>query len=87
VTALSVAMAWLLARAAGSLLPLMLMHATVNNAKDIVPSATPGASDPFGSSASLVAWLTVTLLWICAGGFLARMPKSDSRAGELARRS
>ena len=61
----------------------MLMHATVNNAKDIVPSATPGASDLFGSSASLVAWLTVTILWICDGTFLARMPKSDSRAGEL----
>jgi uncharacterized protein len=87
VTALSVAMAWLLAKAGGSLLPLMLMHATVNNAKDIVPSATPGASDTFGSSASLVAWLTVTLLWICAGGFLARMPKSDLRAGEIARGS
>jgi membrane protease YdiL (CAAX protease family) len=74
VTALSVAMAWLFAKAGGSLLPVMLMHAAVNNAKDIVPSATPGASDPFGSSASLVAWLTVTLLWVCAGAFLARMP-------------
>jgi membrane protease YdiL (CAAX protease family) len=76
VTALSVAMAWLFAKAGGSLLPVMLMHAAVNNAKDIVPSATPGASDPFGSSASLVAWLTVTLLWICAGVFLARMPRT-----------
>lgn len=74
VTALSVAMAWLFAKAGGSLLPVMLLHAAVNNAKDIVPSATPGASDSFGSSASLVAWLTVTLLWICAGALLARMP-------------
>ena len=74
VTALSVAMAWLFAKAGGSLLPVMLMHAAVNNAKVIVPSATPGDSDPFGSSASLVAWLTVTLLWVCAGAFLARMP-------------
>jgi hypothetical protein len=28
----------------------------------------------FGLNASLVAWLTVTLLWICAAYFLARMP-------------
>jgi hypothetical protein len=31
--------------------------------------------DTFTLSASLVAWLTVTLLWICAAWFLARMPK------------
>jgi len=45
----------------------------VNNAKDIVPSALPGASSTFGFSASLVAWLTVTLLWICAAYFLTTM--------------
>jgi membrane protease YdiL (CAAX protease family) len=72
-TALSVAMAWLYARTGGSLLLVMLMHAAVNNAKDIVPSAVPGATNTFGVSASLVAWLTVTLLWICAAYFLARM--------------
>jgi len=75
VTALSVAMAWLYARTNGSLLLVMLLHAAVNNAKDIVPSALPGASNPFALSASLVAWLTVTLLWICAAYFLARMPR------------
>jgi len=73
VTALSVAMAWLYARTNGSLLLVMLLHAAVNNAKDIVPSALPGASNPFALSASLVAWLTVTLLWICAGYFLRVM--------------
>ena len=77
VTALSVAMAWLYAHTHGSLLLVMLMHAAVNNAKDIVPSAVPGATESFGVSASLVAWLTVTLLWICAAYFLARMPKWD----------
>jgi membrane protease YdiL (CAAX protease family) len=88
VTALSVAMAWLFAKAGGSLLPVKVMHAAVNNAKDIVPSATPGASDPFGSSASLVAWLTVTLLWLCAGAFLARMPdvRFSNRTGSPSRR-
>lgn len=76
VTAISVAMAWLYARTNGSLLLVMLMHAAVNNTKDIVPSALPGATNPFGLSASLLAWLTVTLLWICAAYFLMRMPKS-----------
>jgi membrane protease YdiL (CAAX protease family) len=79
VTALSVAMAWLYAHTNGSLLRVMLMHAAVNNSKDIVPSAVPGATNPFGLSASLVAWLTVTVLWICAAYFLARMPSWDPR--------
>jgi len=73
VTGLSVAMAWLYARTNGSLLLVMLLHSAVNNSKDIVPSAVPGAMSTFGLSASLVAWLTVTLLWICAAYFLARM--------------
>ena len=75
VIALSVAMAWLYARTGGSLLLVMLLHAAVNNSKDVVPSATPGAMSTFGLSASLVAWLTVTLLWLSAGYFLARMPR------------
>jgi membrane protease YdiL (CAAX protease family) len=79
VTALSVAIAWLYARTNGSLLLVMLMHAAVNNSKDIVPSAVPGATNTLGFSASLVAWLTVTLLWICAAYFLARMPSWDPR--------
>jgi CAAX protease family protein len=76
VTALSVAMAWLYANTRGSLLPVMLMHAAVNNTKDIVPSAEPGATNPWAASHSLVAWLTVTVLWLCAGYFLLRMPRS-----------
>ena len=80
VTALSVAMAWLYAHTSGSLLLVMLMHAAVNNSKDIVPSALPGATSTFGLSASLVACLTVTLLWICAAYFLARMPRWSPRA-------
>ena len=73
VTALSVAMAWLYWRAAGTLLPVMLMHAAVNNTKDIVPSAAAGAADPFTLQASLVGWLTVAALWIGAAYFLVRM--------------
>jgi len=74
VVPMSVAMAWLYARTGGSLLLVMLLHAAVNNSKDIVPSASPGATNPFTLSASPVAWLTVALLWICAAYFLVRMP-------------
>lgn len=75
VTALGVAFAWLYARTHGSLLLVMLLHAATNNAKDIFPSATPGATNSFGVNASLLAWLTVALLWIAAGYFLVSMPK------------
>ncbi len=73
VTGFSVTLGWLYWRTKGSLLLVMLMHAAVNNTKDIVPSAVPGASNPFALSNSLVAWLTVTLLWIFAMYFLFRM--------------
>jgi membrane protease YdiL (CAAX protease family) len=76
VTAISVAMTWLYAHTKGSLLLVMLMHSAVNNTKDIVPSAVPGATDSFALSTSPVAWLTAALLWICAGYFLLTMPTS-----------
>jgi len=77
VTALSVVFAWLYWRTGGSLLLTMLLHAAINNTKDIVPSAVQNATHPFTLSASRVAWLTVTLLWIVAGYFLIRMPKES----------
>lgn len=80
-TALSVAMAWLYWRTNGSLLLTMLMHAAVNNTKDIVPSVVSGAANPFGLSASHVAWLTVALLWICAAYFLVRMRRATLQHG------
>ena len=76
VTALSVAVAWLYWRTGGSLLLVMLLHAAVNNTKDIVPSTVPGATNPFALSTSLVAWITVALLWVAAAYFLARMRKT-----------
>jgi membrane protease YdiL (CAAX protease family) len=79
VTALSVAMAWLYARTNGSLLLVMLMHSAVNNSKDIVPSAVSGGTSTFGLSASMVAWITVALLWICALCFLTHMPRWSPR--------
>lgn len=73
VTALSVVMAWVYANTRGSLLPVMLLHAAVNNTKDIVPSADPGATNPWALSRSGVGWLTVGLLWLVAGYCLVRM--------------
>jgi uncharacterized protein len=80
VTGLSVAMAWLWERTGRSLLLPMLMHAAVNNSKDIVPSAVLGGTNTFGLSASLVGWLTVALFWVCAAYFLVHMPKTESAA-------
>ena len=73
VIAISVAMTWLYVRTDGSLLLTMLMHAAVNNTKDIVPSYVSGATNPWALSTSLVAWLTVVLLWLFAIYFLVRM--------------
>lgn len=81
VTALSVAMAWLYWRTNGSLLLTMLMHAAVNNTKDIVPSAVSAATNAFSLSSSLVAWLSVAILWICAAYFLVRMRKVKLQDG------
>jgi len=78
VTALSVAFGWLWWRTGGSLLLTMLLHAAVNNTKDIVPSAVAGADAPLEMSTSVVAWLTVLLLWICAGYFLVRLRGSPA---------
>lgn len=78
VTAVSVAMAWLYWRTGGSLLLVMLLHAAVNNFKDIVPSADPGATNAFTLHASLVGWLTVAFLWIGAAYFLFQMRRPAS---------
>ncbi len=80
VTALSVAMAWLYWHTNGSLLLAILMHSAVNQSKDIVPSAVAAAANPLALSTSLVAWLTIALLWIGAGYLLVRM--SNDRALE-----
>jgi len=80
VTALSVAMAWLFANTRGSLLPVMLMHAAVNNTKDIVPSADPNPTHPWALSHFLVAWLTAAVLALGAGYFLLRMRKNPHLA-------
>jgi membrane protease YdiL (CAAX protease family) len=77
VAALSVAMAWLYWRSGGSLLLVMLMHASVNNTGGIVPAAVPGASDAFAFSPSLVGWISVSLGWIVAIPMLIQMRRAD----------
>jgi membrane protease YdiL (CAAX protease family) len=66
VMALSVAMTWLYWKTGGSLLLVMLMHASVNNTTGLVPAAVPGATDPFALSGSLVAWITAASSWLIA---------------------
>jgi membrane protease YdiL (CAAX protease family) len=73
VIAVSVALGWLYWKTKGSLLLTMVMHAAINNTKDIVPSAVQGASNTFSISTSPVAWLTATLLLIFAIYFLIQM--------------
>lgn len=77
VTAMSVAIAWLWWRTGRSLTLTMLLHAAVNNTKDIVPSASPGATAVFGIAASRIGWITVALLWVCAAGFLLDMRRAS----------
>ena len=77
VIALSVAMAWLYNKSNGSLLLMMLMHAAVNNAKDIVPSAAANPAGTFSLHASLVMYLTVAVMWIAAAYFRIRTPKLE----------
>ncbi|HEY6866433.1 MAG TPA: CPBP family intramembrane glutamic endopeptidase [Candidatus Eisenbacteria bacterium] len=72
VIAISVAIAWLYWRTQGSLLLTMLMHAAINNA-NLVPAGTLIPGNPFGMSRSLVAWLTLVMLWIPAAYLLVRM--------------
>ena len=74
VVAMSVAAAWLYARTGGSLFLVMLMHAAINNSKDIVPSGLQTPPGVFSLHASPIAWLTLALLWIGAAWLLLRMP-------------
>lgn len=82
VTALSVAMTWLWWRTGGSLLPVMVMHAAVNNTTGIVPSFQDG-----NVGTPLMALLTAGVLWGSAALLLFLMPSKASGAPEGAGRS
>lgn len=73
VTAISVAMAWLYWRTRLSLILVMLMHATINNTKDIVPSVSRAPINPFAPEASFISWAGMGLMWVAAVYFLIRM--------------
>jgi len=62
----------------------MLMHAAVNNTKDVVPSQVLGAANPFALSTSLIAWLSVALLWVCAAYFLLRLARQRDHRDVIA---
>ncbi len=77
VTALSVAMSWLYWKTEGSLLLVMLMHASVNNTTDIVPAALPNAVAPMSFEGTLVAWVTVAVSSAVAALLLSRMREAE----------
>ena len=79
VTAFSVAIAWLYANTNGSLFLTMLIHAAYNNTKDIIPSGRQTPTNPFEMHTSLLGWITLALLWICAGYFLVRIRSAGLR--------
>lgn len=81
VTALSITFAWLYARTGGSLLLVMLLHAAVNNSKDIFPSTSPALSHPFGLNVSPMGRITLGFLWLAATYFLIRMPRWEAVMG------
>ena len=89
VTALSVAMSWLYWKTEGSLLLVMLMHASVNNTSDIVPAALPHAVDPMSFEGTLVAWATIAVSSAVATPLLFRMRRAKTGAmlGPESRRS
>ena len=73
VTAISVAMAWAYQRTGMSLILVMLMHAAINNTKDIVPVVPRTPTNPFTPEASPIAWIGVGTMWLFAAILLVRM--------------
>lgn len=80
VMALSVVLAFLYWKTDGSLLLVMLLHASVNNTTDIVPAAIGGDITPIALGGSLVAWASVALAWTVATPLLVHMRKADTQA-------
>ena len=83
VVAFSVALAWVYVGTKGSLLLTMLMHAAVNNLKDIVPSGSQHPTNAFSLHASSVMYLSAIVLWIAAIYFLLRLRKIDATINSL----
>jgi uncharacterized protein len=77
VTGLSVAVAWLYHKTRGSLLPVMLMHASFNNLKGIVPGVARPAGNPLHPDAQVLGWLTALMIWVAAVYLLTRLAGPD----------
>lgn len=73
VTGLSVLLGWLYWRTGGSLLLVMLMHASVNNTAGIVPAAVPGATNPWSLDGSFIFWASTAISLAIAAVLLPRM--------------
>ncbi|HXS83681.1 MAG TPA: CPBP family intramembrane glutamic endopeptidase [Methylomirabilota bacterium] len=78
VMAIAAAIAMLYVRTHAGLFLPMLFHAAVNNTKDIVPSATPGAHAVFSPAASLLSWLAAGVLWACTLFILGWMVRTEA---------
>jgi membrane protease YdiL (CAAX protease family) len=76
VTAISVAIAWLYWRTGGSLLLTMLMHASINNTKDIVPTVARPPANPLVPTVPLLTGISMVLLWVVAAFLLVRMRRA-----------
>ena len=73
VTTLSVVIGWLYWKTNGSLLLVMVMHASVNNTNGIVPARLPHAVDVLSLEASVMMWATIGLSAAIAVLLLFRM--------------
>ena len=85
VTGLSVAVAWLYGHTRGSLLLVMLMHASLNNLTGVVPGVARATTNPFMPHAPMLGWLTAAAIWTAALYFLTHMPGPDARTGSWLR--
>lgn len=77
VTNISVAIAWVYWKTGGSLLLVMVMHASVNNTTGIVPAALPYPVRPMSFDGSVLAWCTVGVSSLVAVLLLIRMRGAD----------
>jgi membrane protease YdiL (CAAX protease family) len=84
VTGISVAIGFLYAQSRGGLLLPMLLHAAVNNTKDIVPSAAPVPPGVFSLDMPRIAWIGAAVLWMVTVPILIRMRREVRSASEAA---
>ena len=74
VCAISIAMGWLYVHSSGSVLLAMIMHSAIDQTHEIVQSGA-AIVGPLALNTTLMSWLTLLLLWICAIYFMVRMPR------------